>query len=222
MQRHPEPELMTDRGQVEAYAAADFSRGDQRTVALAMALLERWPIPQDSLTVVDLGCGPGNITLRLAEQLPHALVIGCDGSETMLEEARRCASSQGLAVEFRCLKLQNTISDDLTADLIVSNSLLHHLHDPSVLWSATRAFAAPGCRVLHRDLRRPVDVFAIDHLQRLHLPDAPDVLIRDFRASLAAAFEVDEVSAQLRSAGLSGLSVQEEDDRYLVVSGLVN
>ncbi len=222
MQRHPEPELMTDRCQVEAYAAADFSCGDRHTVALAKALLERWPKPEDVLTVVDFGCGPGNITLLLAEWLPKARVIGIDGSEEMLKEARRRASAQGLTVEFRCLPLQNGNPDQLSADLIVSNSLLHHLHDPSVLWSATQAFASPGCRVLHRDLRRPIDASAIDRLQELHLSDAPAVLVHDFRASLAAAFELEEVRSQLRRAGLNGLSVQEEEDRYLVVSGLVD
>ena len=39
MQRLPEPELMSDAAQVLAYASADFSDGDQRTVALIEALL---------------------------------------------------------------------------------------------------------------------------------------------------------------------------------------
>ena len=222
MQRLPEPELMTDRCQVEAYAEADFSRGDRHTAALAMALLKRWPVNGDSLTVVDLGCGPGNITLLLAEQLPDARVIGIDGSEAMIKEARERASAQGLTVEFRCLPLQSGNPDELSADLIVSNSLLHHLHDPSVLWSATQAFASPGGRVLHRDLRRPIDESSIDRLQELHLSDAPAVLVHDFKASLAAAFELEEVRLQLHRAGLNGLSVEEEEDRYLVVSGLVD
>ena len=46
--------------------------------------------------------------------------------------------------------------------------------------------------------------------------------MRDFLASLQAAFEVQEVEAQLRAADLGGLSVCAEDDRYLVVSGLVD
>ena len=59
-------------------------------------------------------------------------------------------------------------------------------------------------------------------MQRTYLPEAPAVLIQDFRASLAAAFEPDEVTAQLKRAGLNGLRVEAEDDRYLVVSGVVD
>ena len=62
----------------------------------------------------------------------------------------------------------------------------------------------------------------LNQLQAVHLPDAPEVLLQDFRASLRAAFEPVEVADQLRMAGLQQLSVQLEGDRYLVVSGLVN
>ena len=62
----------------------------------------------------------------------------------------------------------------------------------------------------------------LNHLQALHLPDAPEVLIEDFRASLRAAFEPSEVAEQLRITAMQQLSVQLEGDRYLVVSGLVN
>jgi hypothetical protein len=50
---------------------------------------------------------------------------------------------------------------------------------------------------------------------------APSVLIQDFTASLLAAYSTDEVQQQLREAGMEHVSVRSEDDRYLVVSGLV-
>ena len=48
------------------------------------------------------------------------------------------------------------------------------------------------------------------------------MLQHDFAASLAAAFEPQEVTAELRTVGLDQLAVAAEDDRYLVVSGLVD
>lgn len=42
--------------------------------------------------VVDLGCGPGNLTATLAERWPHADVAGVDSSTDMLAKARRLAA----------------------------------------------------------------------------------------------------------------------------------
>ena len=224
MQRVPEPELMDDADQARAYAAADFTAGDQQTIALIRALVSETATGASPARVIDLGCGPGNITLRLGEVFPEAEVIGVDGADAMLKLARARASAQDCRVQFLECPLQRLNDSPLvgTADLIVSNSLLHHLHQPDLLWLLTRTLARPGCRVLHRDLRRPASPAELDRLQRRHLPDAPQVLIDDFRASLAAAFEPEEVESQLQNAGLTRLTVVEEDDRYLVVSGLVD
>ena len=219
MQRCPEPELMNGVDQVAAYAAADFSAGDDVTLDRIQSLIAERPLGNNPV-VVDLGCGPGNITLLLARLLPEARVIGIDGADRMLELARQRAADQGLAIEFLHQDLRQIRG--LKADLVVSNSLLHQLHDPLLLWRVTSELANRGCRVLHRDLRRPESMDELNHLQALHLPDAPEVLIEDFRASLRAAFEPSEVAEQLRITAMQQLSVQLEGDRYLVVSGLVN
>ena len=55
MQRRLEPELMNGDAQVQAYAAADFSSGDQATLeAIQQLLFTTSPLPADPL-VVDLG-----------------------------------------------------------------------------------------------------------------------------------------------------------------------
>ena len=219
MQRCPEPELMNGVDQVAAYAAADFSAGDDVTIDRIRSLVAERPLGKSPI-VVDLGCGPGNITVLLARLLPEATVIGIDGAERMLELARQRAADQNLAIEFLHQDLRQI--KGLKADLVVSNSLLHQLHDPLLLWRVTSQLANRGCRVLHRDLRRPKSMDELNHLQTLHLPDAPELLLQDFRASLRAAFEPAEVVDQLRITGMKQLSVQLEGDRYLVVSGLVN
>ena len=219
MQRCPEPELMNGVDQVAAYAAADFSAGDDVTIDRIRSLVAERPLGNSPI-VVDLGCGPGNITVLLARLLPEARVIGIDGAERMLELARQRAADQALAIEFLHRDLRQI--KGLKADLVVSNSLLHQLHDPLLLWRVTSQLANRGCRVLHRDLRRPESMDELNHLQTLHLPDAPEPLLQDFRASLRAAFEPAEVVDQLRITGMKQLSVQLEGDRYLVVSGLVN
>ena len=103
MQRIPEPELMTTKEQVDAYAEADFSSGDARTLALVEQLLNETGSLPDNPLVVDLGCGPGNITFRLAALLPNAQVIGIDGSEPMLSVAKQRSVDAPGDLQFICL-----------------------------------------------------------------------------------------------------------------------
>ncbi|WP_413440116.1 class I SAM-dependent methyltransferase [Synechococcus sp. MIT S1220] len=228
MQRQPEPELMNDQIQVQAYAEADFNEGDAHLVDLVMSMLSSEFQQRSDLCIVDLGCGPGNIALRLASQFDQARIVGIDGSAPMIQRARAKAGQGNSRFDFRVLRLQDCLDrgpcSDLQhrADVVISNSLLHHLHEPELLWRVTRHLAAPGCLTLHRDLRRPCSMANAHQLQQRHLPDAPDVLIRDFLASLVAAFTAEEVKQQLQQCGLPSLSVEEEGDRYLVVSGLVD
>ena len=222
--RTPEPEVMNDPLQVDAYAAADFSDTDQAMVDRIATLLESsgTPLP-DRARLLDLGCGPGNITARLAQRWPHCSVLGLDGADRMIavaDDRRRAAgiSRERLRYDKALLPLSQA---GRPADLIVSNSLLHHLHDPHQLWSSLVPLASNHCLVLHRDLRRPDSEASIDQLCDRHVADAPAVLQRDYRASLHASFTPDEVLAQLRDAGLGNLQVTAVEDRYLEVIGWI-
>ena len=83
MERVCEPELMDDRGQAQAYAAADFSAGDRAVLERLLTLFAGGL----GASLLDLGCGPGNISFLLAEACPGARVLGVDGAQAMLEIA---------------------------------------------------------------------------------------------------------------------------------------
>lgn len=217
MQRTPEPELMLDEAQAIAYAEADFSESDARFVDRFRELFGT-PAHGD---VLDLGCGPGNIALRMAEVLPDCRITGVDGSTAMLEIARKRAGDMSLDTQ-RVRFMDATLpSPDLpgAAVAVVSNSLLHHLHRPAVLWDTLRQATAPGAAVLVGDLRRPASTTAAQAIVDEYAGDAPAVLQEDFYNSLLAAFEVDEVRAQLEQAGLAMLQVDAIGDRHLEVRG---
>lgn len=99
-------------------------------------------------TVVDLGCGPGNVTRLLAERWPEADVRGVDSSAEMIERAR--AEVPGIAFEVTDLRAW---TPDAPVDLLVSNAtfqwvpghldLLPRLLD-RVAPGGTLAFSVPG------------------------------------------------------------------------------
>ena len=227
MNRRPEPELMTCPDQAIAYAQADFSSSDRSMIERLINWLDELQVNLvPGSTILDLGCGPGNIAQRLAVQWPHSDVIGIDGSISMLRIANQRLNNEESSssnLQYKHVDLNHCRDLNLgfasRASLLVSNSLLHHLHDPQRLWSVVQALASPGALTLHRDLRRPSDESAVNSLCERYVSDAPTVLKRDFRASLHAAFTVDEVRSQLQHAGMPHLAVREVGDRYLEVYG---
>jgi len=100
--------------------------------------------------VVDLGCGPGNLTRSLSERWPGADVLGVDSSAEMVERAM--ADGQGPRLRFEVADLREWEADR-PVDVLTSNATLQwvpdHLHLLPRLVSAVRpggwlAFQVPG------------------------------------------------------------------------------
>jgi SAM-dependent methyltransferase len=222
MDRVPEPELMDDPAQALAYDEADFDEPHQRLVD---GFAERFPGFGDggAPRVLDLGCGPGDVTVRFALAHPTATVLGVDGAEAMLARGRRRVAAAGLSDRVRLERMLLPAPPAVWAgrrfDAVVSNSLLHHLHDPAVLWETVVAVAERDVPVFVADLRRPADEAAVDALVARYAADEPEVLRHDFRASLRAAFSPEEIAGQVAAAGLGHLTVDLEGDRHVVVWG---
>ena len=123
-------------------------------------------------------------------------------------------------VEFRVAYIPGADIPALDYAGVISNSLLHHFHDPGAFWNAVRIHARPGSRIFIADLRRPATLDAVDALVKRYASDAPEVLRVDFDNSLRAAFTTAEVEAQLRAAKLAHLQVSALGDRHLIVAGI--
>jgi len=211
---------MVDPDQALAYSAADFAEAHQRIVDRFTecfgGLRDR-----DGLTVLDLGCGPADVTVRLAGALPRARIVGVDGSDAMLSHGRDRLAAAGLAgrVELERRHLPDPSIPFHAFDVVVSTSVLHHLTDPAALWSTTVHAARPGAAVFVADLRRPPDARTLDLLVA-GTAGEPEVLVNDFRNSLLASYRTDEVRAQVAAAGLD-LTVEELGERHLVAWGRV-
>jgi trans-aconitate methyltransferase len=212
---------MDSEAQTLAYAEADFNDSNS---LFTRRFFERFSDLPENGRLADLGCGPGDITVRLASALPGWEVTGLDAGPNMLKHAQRLLTEEALAsrVRFRLARLPDPSLPAAAWDALVSNSLLHHLPNPLVLWNAIVHLAAPGAAVQVMDLMRPDNLEHAERLVDLYAADAPEVLREDFYNSLLAAYTPEEVSSQLIRAGLDRLKIETASDRHWIVSGLLD
>jgi trans-aconitate 2-methyltransferase len=90
-------------------------------------------------SVVDLGCGTGELTTALADRWPHAEVCGVDASEEMLARAAaRGSRAIWLHSDIRTWEPRQPV------DVVFSNAALHWLVDHDALFGRLGALVAPG------------------------------------------------------------------------------
>ena len=217
MKRVTEPELMDDEQQSIAYAEADFSTSNQ----LFVDSLVR-DFPAHLRNVVDIGCGPGDVVIRLAKAAPQARITALDGSAPMIALARSAARAVGM--DDRLTLLHTRITGPPPAsqsfDAVLSKDLLHHLPDPSVLWSEVKRLGRPGAAMYVMDLVRPDSADAARAMVKDGAGSEHPILQQDFYNSLLAAFTLDEVRAQLADAGLE-MSVAPIGPRHMLIKGVL-
>jgi trans-aconitate 2-methyltransferase len=106
----------------------------------ALDLLAQVPLEAPS-SVVDLGCGAGNVTAILRRRFPGAAVMGVDGSAAMLAKAREAAPD----CQFEQGDFSTWAPDGGAApDLIYSNAALHWVGGHETLFPRLVSLLAPG------------------------------------------------------------------------------
>ena len=93
---------------------------------------------QEGLRVVDLGCGTGELTRRLADRLPGCTVLGLDSSPRMLEKARQ---HQTHNLEFSLGSIETLTGQ---WDLVFSHAAIHWVEDHQTLIPRLCSLVRPG------------------------------------------------------------------------------
>ena len=217
MKRIIEPELMSDKKQAAAYANANFEEPHNHFIELlSLSMGENFP---EFGNVIDLGTGAADIAIRFASNYPYFKVDAIDGSRAMITEGKKAIDK--VRLNDRINLIHSSVQDITLAEkeyaIVFSNSLLHHLHDPMVLWKLIKN-AKGNPLVFIMDLMRPKNIQKIDELVHEYAGNEPEILQKDFKNSLKAAFTPEEVVLQLQDIGLDGLKVTVVSDRHIVVS----
>jgi SAM-dependent methyltransferase len=101
-------------------------------------------------SVLDLGCGPGTITVDIGRRVSPGRVLGVDASVDVIEEARRSVDG-GTNVDFLVGDLYALNIDDETFDIVHSHQVLQHLPDPIGAFREMKRVCKPGGLVAARD-----------------------------------------------------------------------
>jgi ubiquinone/menaquinone biosynthesis C-methylase UbiE len=222
--RRLEPEVMDEAGEADAYMGAatqtHLARLDAAWVERVVAFGLRGPAH-----VLDVGTGGGQIPARIARRRPEWRIWAVDRAGSMLaaggvgiEAARRQAT---VGIEPFRLALARAEARALpfcdgAFDLVISNSLLHHIGDPTPVLDEIARVAGPAGRVLLRDLRRPPRALFRGWVM-WHGRNYGAAMRRLYEDSVAAAFTPEELAIVLRHSRLARASVSPAGP-YVVIA----
>jgi ubiquinone/menaquinone biosynthesis C-methylase UbiE len=210
LERVLEPEVMDTEEEAREYDAMDHSGPNRAFVDRLVELGARG-------RVLDIGCGPGQVALLIAERLPDATVVGIDLARHMLDvaQAHRSTSPVGDRVSFELADAKGLPYPDHVFDTVCSNTILHHIPDPRPFLAEAARVLRPGGVLLIRDLFRPRDAATVDALVAEHAADANPTQRELFRASLCAALTPAELAEHAGRLGLEGVEVVVDSDRHM-------
>jgi ubiquinone/menaquinone biosynthesis C-methylase UbiE len=216
LERVLEPEVMDDWQEATAYDAMDFSAVNRD---FALTAIDLHP---HAVRVLDIGTGTAQIPIILCQEKSCYQVLAVDLAQSMLVLGRRNVEAAGLLQQIR-LELadgKNLPYPNWEFDLVISNSLVHHLPAPFSFFCEVARLVKPNGAVLIRDLLRPDSTAEIDRI----VAAAGDYGVRQqqlFRDSLAAALTLTEIRELLTAAGMTNYQLSQSSERHwsLAITG---
>ena len=134
----PQAAQMADESMVRGLAAQAKAIWPQES-----ELFERYAVPSDA-RILDLACGTGEITERLAELFDDATLIGLDLIEEHLELARRRCKPHGSRIDFRVGDAFQLDLEEDSIDLAVCRHLLQAVSQPELVLEQLGRVVKPG------------------------------------------------------------------------------
>lgn len=102
--------------------------------------------------LLDIGCGPGTLTVDLARLLPAGQVVAIDRDQGIVDETARHAAESGVDnVTARVGDIYNIDEPDGAFDVVHAHQVLQHLSDPVRALGQMRRLVRPGGVVAARD-----------------------------------------------------------------------
>jgi len=212
--RKPEPEVMDSAEEAEVYASSAAERYLDAIDNTLVEMVARLGFVSGRL--LDLGCGPGNIALKLAKRFPEILVVGVDYAASMVRMAASSAATQGLSARTTFLSgdAKKIPFADQTFDMVLSNSVLHHLANPVAMLDEMRRVMKPHGLALLRDLRRPGRLMFSWHV-RWYGRHYSGLMKKLYTDSVRASYTGRELARMLHDSRLAAAQVYYHERTHL-------
>ncbi len=210
MQRVTEPEVMDSLEEAIAYDAMDFT---EVNTAFAQRAIELGSL---SGLMLDAGTGTARIPILICQERPQWQIIGIDLAESMLQVGRKNVEQAGLQqqITLESVDAKQLPYPDAHFDMVISNSLIHHLPDPLPFLKELKRVLKPNGAILTRDLIRPMNEDIMNGLVDSIGTEYDEHQKMLFRDSLHAAFRLDEVNQLVLDADLEGAKLYQSSDRH--------
>jgi len=172
--------------------------------------------PHGAAKVLDVGTGTARIPLLIAAKCPQWQIWGIDLAQNMLQLGWQHVKNAGLEQQIflEIVDAKKMPYSDRQFQMVISNSLVHHLPDPLPFFHQVARVLQPQGAIFIRDLIRPVNVEAMDALVASIGAEYDEQQKKLFRDSLHAALTVDEVRDLIEQANLSDVKVYQSSDRH--------
>lgn len=207
-----EPEAMDTPEDAAAYDAMDHAEVNARFVADFLQAHG----PCRGGWVLDVGTGTARIPIGLCRQDARARVLGIDLARSMLDLGRANVEQSGFSERVR-LELADAkkLAEDLGPfEAVISNSIIHHVPEPSTVFPEMIERVEPGGTLFVRDLARPETRLELERLVQTYAGSESESARGLFADSLHAALSVDEVRLQVGDLGLPPEAVTMTSDRH--------
>ncbi len=210
MRRILEPEVMDSAEEAIEYDAMDFTAVNTAFVRDALDLAPM------SARILDAGTGTARIPILIASSRPDWQIIAVDLADSMLAIAKKNVASANLyhQIDLQKVDVKHLPYQDAQFDLLISNSLIHHLPDPLPFFQEVKRVLVPNGGLFFRDLIRPDSNTIVEEMVAAIDPSYSPHQAQLFADSLRASFTLDEISELLSQAGLNNINLYQSSDRH--------
>ena len=136
--RNPQAEQMADESMLRTLAAQATAIWPQEE-----GFFDRYALPAHA-KIADIGCGSGEITVRLAKRYPQAELVGVDILESSVAYARKQHAALAPRVQFRQGDAFELAFPDSQFDLVVCRHMTQSVPDPERVLAELRRICRPG------------------------------------------------------------------------------